>query len=420
MVNEEIVGTEIDYNWILNSEGDLSLVRGSDNLRQAVFLRLSAYLDSLDWAYDFYGSKVKEWLGKNQDAYTRTTLLEEVKKRVVLDPRIMDADIELVDWKLNMIGIHITAKIEDGTTFNEFFIFSDIPRKIENVNSPNWKNTWIDTVLNDYYAKQEEYVTVRCYVRDTEDKKVPIGEVSISIGGYHVDIEQNPQMIGQSNSKDPGGCIFTFRVPPFIKTGVHELEYNYKGIKGYNNSYGKARLHVVPRIPTTTEYIYPNRRETWYYANDYDYFKDPVVEVKDANDYNVLHGKVRYYISNYEDEDEFVFIEFPIIFNKSILLERTVYMYCSSKILDKSLKFIFRVNHMFRPLDIIKLVDMEGEVIDYLEVGYEDKILFLTSTKYTKPYEYITKDGGRKDVDRNDDIDIQRLANSSIVMEVIE
>lgn len=437
MVNEEIVGTEVDYNWTFDSEGDLALVYGGDNLRQAVFLRLSAYFDSLNWCYDFYGSYVKDWLGKNQNAYTRTTLTEEIKKRVMNDPRINEAEVELEDWTANGIGVQITADVMDGTSFQEYYIFSDLPRKNENVNSPNWSNTWIDTNENGYYGKQGEYITVHCYVRDKEYRRVPIGEVSLSIGGYNVDIEENPQMVRQSDSNDPGGCTFTFRIPRSIKQGTHDLTFRYKGIRGYNNCSGTTKLHVVHRIPTTMEFIYPKKNENWYYANDHDVFTEPVVHVTDANTYDVLHGQVRYYISNYS-EDDFVFIEFPIIFNGSTLLQKTVYMYCSSKILDYSLKFIFQLGHMFRPTEIIRLVAGDGTVIDYLDVGfnngatywdgkkwigrdkYNEGVFFLTSTKYTKPYEYTYSTGKRMDVKRNDDIDTLRTNNTYTSMKVIE
>lgn len=428
MVNEEIVGTEIDCNWNLNAESDLSLVRGSDNLSQAIFLRLSAYFDSLSWAYDFYGSYVKDWLGKNQNVYTRTTLLDEIKKRVILDPRVEDAEINIEDWnesmsperKHCMIGISIIAKIVDGTTFQEYYIFSDLPRKNENVNSPNWSNTWIETRDEGYFSKIGEFITVHCYVRDELNMKVPIGEVALTIGGYHVDIQNNPQEVGQSHSRDPGGCTFKFRIPPIIKKGTHKLRFTYKGIKGYNNCYAETNLHIVDKLPTSMEYIYPKPNETWYYANDVDYFTDPVVHVKDVNEYDVLHGQVRYYISNYLEDGEFVFLEFPIIFHGSVLLQETIYMYCNAQVLDYSLKFIFRTDYMFRPLDIFTLRAQDGTIIDYLECSYSEGVFFLTSTKYTKPYEFITSDGKRINVKRNDDIDTMRFPNTDITMEVVE
>ena len=431
MVNEEIVGTDIDKDWTLDAESDLSLVKGSDNLSQAIFLRLTAYFESMNWVYDLYGSYVKDWLGKNQNPYTRNTLVAEIRKRIFYDPRVSDAEVELVDWYSNSLGVKITAEIADGTSFQEYFIFSDIPRRNDNINSPQWKNTWIDTNENGYYGKQGEFVTVKCYVRDSDNRKivtgikelddprVPIGQVSLSIGGYHVDIEQNPQEIAQSGSKDPGSCTFTFRIPKFIKKGTHKLTFTFKGIRGYNNSVGSTNLYVVDRLPTSMEFIYPEEGRDWYYVNNHGYFKEPIVHVKDANNYDVLHGQVRYYLSNYKG-DGLIFIEFPIIFHGSTLLQKTVHIYCDESLLDYSDKFIFKVAYMFRPFDIIEIVGKNGEHIDYLQVHYENKIYYLTSTQYTKPFESTDEEGNPTDTSRNHDIDTMRKSSSPIRMEVIE
>ena len=83
MINEKIVGTDIDVNWTLNPEGDISLVYGSDNLAQAIYLRLTCYLDNLDYCYSIYGSTLKDWFGKNQNPYTRKTLIDEIKQRIM-------------------------------------------------------------------------------------------------------------------------------------------------------------------------------------------------------------------------------------------------------------------------------------------------------------------------------------------------
>lgn len=420
MVNEEIVGNDIDYNWTFNSESDLSIVRGSENFSQAIYLRLTAYFDSLLWAYIGYGSYTKDWLGKNQTVYTRNTLTSEISKRVNSDPRVISSEVTIADWTHNSIGVKIKAQIADGTTFQEYFIFSDLPRTNDNINSPQWKNTWIDTRDEGYFAKRGEFVTVYCYVKDKENRIVPIGEVTLTLGGYFVEIEENPQEIAQSGTEYPGSCIFKFRIPPFIKLGTHKLKFKYKGIRGYNNCEGETDIHIVERLPTHMEFKYPNGYPTWYYANDYDNFTDPIVHVQDANDYDVLHGEVRYYLSNYVDEGSLVFIEFPIIFHGSTLLQRTVYILCKPEVLDYSEKFIFRLNYMFRPGDIFELVGRKGEHIDYLECGFEDDIFFLTSTIATKPYEDVDDAGNRLDTSRNDMIDKLRKSNSHIVMEVIE
>ena len=427
MVNEEIVGTDVDLNWVLNSEGDLSTVKGGDNLSQAIYLRLTAYFDTaqrkyaMDWAYTNYGSSTKDWLGKNQNLYTQNTLLDEIKRTVIKDPRIDDAEIRIVDWNSYSIGISILAYIVDGTTFQEYFIFSDLPKKNENINDPEWKNTWIDT-RNDYYAKQGEYVTVQCYVRDKQNFIVPIGEVSLSIGGYHIDMEENPQEVAQSGTPSPGLCTFKFRIPPFIKLGTHKLKFKYKGIRGYNNCEGETELHILKKLPTYMEYKYPDVNQKWYYSNDYDDFTDPIVHVYDANRYDVDHGEVEYYLSNYLEDGSLIFIEFPIIFHGSQLIKDTVYLYVNHEIMDYSLKFIFKVDYMFRPLDIFEIVAQDGTHIDYLECRYQEKdgvgVYYLISTIASKPYVLETKNSDNSG--RNKDIDTLRKPNSSITMEVVE
>lgn len=414
MVNEEIVGTDVNVEWTFDKEGDLSLVKGGDNLSQAIFLRLSAYFNSLSWAYDLYGSYVKDWLGSNQNIYERNTLLNEVKKRCLRDSRINDVEVQILDWTGTSIGIKIDAEIVDGTSFQEYYIFSDLPRTNDNINSPQWSNTWIDTKDKGYYGKPGEYVTVHCYVRDKANKIVPVGEVVLYIGGYKLEISSNPQEVGQSGSSDPGGCTFTFRVPPFIKKGTHDLIFKYKGIKGYNNCEGKTNLYVVPRLPTSMEYIYPVENIKHYYANDYDYLTDPIVKVKDGNNYDVLHGEVRYYLSEYLKDGILVYIPFPIIFHNSVLIHKPCILYCSQKILEYSDKFIFNVNYMFRPGDIFEITSDTGEHIDYVECMYSspEKVFILISTIASKPHE--------GDDERNKDIDTQRLSNSHIIMGVVE
>ena len=430
MVNEEIVGTDVDRNWYLNSEGDLKLVKGSDNLSQAIFLRLTAYIDSLKWAYNNYGSKTKDWLGKNQNIYTHSTLVDEIQKTVEKDPRINEAKVEIINWTSTSIGIKIKAIVPGIGTFQEYYIFSDLPRLNENINSPVYKTTHIDTKL-DYYAKQDELITVHCYVRDRENKKVPVGEVTLTIGNYAPTvINQNPQTIAESGTQDPGGCTFTFRVPRFIKIGTHELNFTYKGIRGYNNCIGTCNLHVVDRLLTNMEYIYPKDNRKYYVANDYDFLTEPVVHVTDVNEYDVTGGEVRYYVSDYTEDDELITIDFPIIFHNNVLLQKTVYMTVKSKLLNYSTKFMFNVNAMFRPGDIFDLYSRNGELIDTLECEYRDTlttndtgtvIFYLTSTTKSKPYHGdVNEHSDMLERDINQDIDTQRKSNSHIIMEVIE
>ncbi len=413
MVNEEIAGTDIHKDWILDTEGDLQLVHGSDNLSQAIFLRLTAYMDSLKWAYTDYGSTTKDWLGKNQNIYNRQTLLDEIRKRILHDPRIYRAEVELLDWTSHGIGIKIIAHLMDGETYQDYFIFSDLPRRNENINSPEYSNTWIDTRETGYFAKQGQEVTVHCYVRDKWNKPVPIGEVGISIGGYRVEIDNNPQEISQSGSPEPGRCTFKFRVPKFIKVGLHKLIFTYKGIRGYNNCVGETDFHVVESLPTDMEFKYRRKDVPYYYANDWDLFTEPVVHVQDINDQDVLHGEVRYYLSETDREEDIITLEFPIIFHGDCLIQRNVIMRVHATVLDYSTNLVFRVRYMFRPGEIFELVSQNGDHIDYLEVLHENDTFYLLTTTITRPLTHHSED-------RDKDIQTMRLPNASYRMEVVE
>ena len=163
------------------------------------------------------------------------------------------------------------------------------------------------------------------------------------------------------------------------------------------------------------EFLYPKKDEDFYYANDYDVLTDPIVHVVDANDYDVEHGEVRYYLSSYGDDDELVFVEFPLLFHNSELVTENIFIYCKSTLLDYCLKFIFEIDYMFRPNDKFKLVSRDEELIDYLKCVYDDQSdsFYLISTSYVFDYEGTGKD-------YLDDMDTQRYPNTDITMKVIE
>ena len=380
MVNEEIVGTDVDVNWRLDSENDLVLTNGSDNLTQGIYLRLTAYLDSMWWCYANYGSKVKDWLGKNQNEYTRTTLLQEITERVLQDPRIKRADVELKDWGSSYIGFKIDALV-GNRSYQEYFIFSDLPRKNEDIRHSDYLDTYIETRSKGYYALRGELLRVHCHVLTYDGERVPIGKVSLKIGGYFVDIEGNPQEIALSGSDEPGSNTFEFRVPYFINEGDHELIFHYHGINGYNPSTTTTTLHVVRKMPTSTHFIYPRKQFKYYYANDVDDFTDSKVYVLDYNDEPVDHGEVRYYLDEGELTGKYIVIDFPLIFLDDKLLNEKVIIKIKQEILDCSGKFVFELNRMFHRHDILTVYCAGGEVVDYLEVNYVDGIYLLTTTE---------------------------------------
>lgn len=386
MVNEEIVGTDVDMNWELDAEGDLSTVSASDNISQAIYLRLTAYFDSLWWCYRKYGSYAKDWLGKNQTVYTRSTLIHEVLDRTLADPRVQEAEVELIDWTSYYVGIRIKVWVENKS-YEDYYIFGDLPRKNEEVYHSDYMNTHIET-NKEYYAKPGQILKVHCHVLDQFDKRVPIGEVSLRIGKYQIDGIQNPQEIAQSGAEgitsdiyEPGCNTFEFRVPLFISFGDHDLILHYKGIRGYNSSTTKATLHIVDKIPTSTHFIYPRKNYHYYYANDVDDLTDPKVYVLDYNKGKVDHGEVRYYLDEGDLTGKYMVIDYPLIFLDGVILRKEVYIKTKEAILDCSNNFIFELNRMFHTHDRITLKCKDGKVIDYLEVNYQHGIYFLTSAE---------------------------------------
>lgn len=380
-MNENVLGTDINYNWLLDPEGDIDLVHGRDNLSQGIYLRLSAYLNSLDWCYNNYGSTLKDWLGKNQNPYTSETMLDEIEQRVLLDPRVNTCNVDVVDWEAYHIGIHITANVLDDETYDDYYIFSTLREKDELMYNPVYKDTHIKT-RDMYYAKQGELITVSCIVLDENYKRVPTGEVLIKIGGYTVDIENNPSYLNQSGSGDPGAVSFTFRVPLFIALGEHELIFKYKGIYGYNGCQKSITFKVVDKLPTRTQFIYPKKEYQYYHANDVDLFTDPVVYVEDYNEMPVRMGTVEYYLDDDEVYGTRLVVDSALIFLDGELIEKRVILRTTEKLLEYTNLFMFNLlSRQFHNKDILRLESIEGELIDTLECIYNHGVYYLQTTE---------------------------------------
>lgn len=383
-MNEEIVGTDVGYNWFLDAESDLSLVSGSDNLTQAIYLRLTSYLNNLNWCYENYGSTTKDWIGRTQNPYTRETLLSEITKRIIQDPRISEVTVEIVDWDVSYIGIKINAKVDQNKTYEEYFIFSNMVRKNDDVYNPMYKNTYIDTRKQGYYAKQGELLTVHAHVFDEDGKRVPVGEVRLSIGGYIIG-DNNPQEISQSGSEEPASVTFTFRIPYFINLGEHELIFRYKGIYGYNSCVGTTKIHIVDKLPTRTSFIYPISDRKYFFANDHDFFTDSSTYTEDFNKVPARLGAVEFYIDEGELNGSQIYVDDPTIYLDDILLEEQVILYCSEHLEEYSLKFIFDLSpRLFKMFDVIELRGPNQEHLDELVCVYENGVHYLITTQVTE------------------------------------
>ena len=112
------IGVDINSDWSLNENGDLSLVRDEDNLSQAIINRLGCYQPSLEVYYTMYGGFLSEYFGRKQTDETLKfmkieldTILSQEERissftstlsyngdgsvRVDLDMIVNDVDVEL-------------------------------------------------------------------------------------------------------------------------------------------------------------------------------------------------------------------------------------------------------------------------------------------------------------------------------------
>lgn len=279
-----------------------------------------------------------------------------------------------------MIGVHIEALIDQDETFEEYFIFSNQQRKDDKVNDPAYLDTYIDT-KEEYYSKPGEILTVHCHVMDINHNRVPVGQVECLIGGYHVNIEDNPQHIADSWDEESGSNTFTFRIPLFIEYGDHDLVFRYKGIYGYNSCSTTTTLHVVDRIPTNIHFIYPRPEYEYYYANNEDHFTDAITYIRDANGVDVEHGEVDYYLDTGSVRD-FYLLDFPLIYERGVLIEEPYYVFINDNLIRYSAKYMFNIRRMFHANDIIECVSQEGDHIDTLIVAYCYHAYYLVSTEY--------------------------------------
>lgn len=371
--SEYDIGNDIDRNWILDEEGDLKLVGGSDNLTQAIYNRLTCYLDDLEWCYTGYGSTMKSWLGRNNTSYNRKTLEKEIKKRVSLDPRVSDVTAEIVDYSSNFIGVCINAVVvEDNSLFEEYFIFSNTARNTESNYSNSYHDTYITSRRYGYFAKPGELLSVHCHVLDkTNDLRVPIGMVSCFIGGYHVDT----LMIEQSGADEPASVTFTLRVPLYLSIGEHELIFKYNGILGFNPSEQSFAFYVVDKYPTVTSFL----DDSVYTAG----IEEDAVTINnhviDYNGLNVEYGEIEYSVESVDDASMFR-IGHPVIYYNGAILSDTVTITTTREISKLTKHYVFELNRMFNVGEIIILETSTGALIDKLLVRRGTDKYILTST----------------------------------------
>ncbi|WP_455644818.1 hypothetical protein [Methanosphaera sp.] len=375
MTLEYELGTDVNRNWILTPEGDLQLIAGKDNLVQAIYNRLTCYFNNLQWAYEDYGSYVKDWLGKNNDEYQRSTLIKEVKNRVQEDMRIAEVEVKLVNYTAWMIGLQVKGTVvEDSTSFEEYYIFSN---EQHNILTENYDETFHDTHIVTrgvgYYSTYGNVVKVHCHVLDENDKRVPVGNVSLWFGGHYVDSIE----IEQSGASEPGSVTFNVPTPLYMAYGKHELKFRYQGIYGYNPCEYRSFITILEKLPTSTSID-----ETRTMINSTDRTSDELnIQVQDVNTEPLNMG-----VANASIDDAIVdtiTINNPIIYISSNLYSEKVSLTTAPLLLELTKQYIFTMSRALKTGEIIRLVDKEGELINNLLVTYSKGVYYLNPTTKT-------------------------------------
>ena len=88
------LGTDINREWKFEN-GDLIIVSDTENLKQAIYNRITCLLDSFDDFYEDYGSILMKCLGSKKDDDTLAFFKIELENVLKQDPRTQNADVEL-------------------------------------------------------------------------------------------------------------------------------------------------------------------------------------------------------------------------------------------------------------------------------------------------------------------------------------
>lgn len=107
----EQLGTDVRSDWSFNSDGDINLVTGEDNLAQALVNRLRADVTTFIF-YDRYGGNLFEHFGDMNNSNIHEYIRIEIESICRQDPRVKQIeatvnkiDSETVSVSLNLLTI---------------------------------------------------------------------------------------------------------------------------------------------------------------------------------------------------------------------------------------------------------------------------------------------------------------------------
>ena len=123
MVTIAELGTDIDSSWSFK-DGDLNLVKSTENLVQATRNRLNNVFDSLDDFSLEYGSILWRFMGWKSEDITLKFMGIEITNCLNQDPRLTDYKLDLSYGGPDTVNINIHVVFDDETEFDMNYILS--------------------------------------------------------------------------------------------------------------------------------------------------------------------------------------------------------------------------------------------------------------------------------------------------------
>ena len=83
------LGTDINHQWTFHN-GDLQLIQDNDNLKQAIYNRITTQDGTYQHFYNNYGSILNTYLGFKKNTTTLEFMKIELERVLLQDPRLQD------------------------------------------------------------------------------------------------------------------------------------------------------------------------------------------------------------------------------------------------------------------------------------------------------------------------------------------
>lgn len=283
MVFKRDLGVDVDRRW-QQYDGNLVLTDGVDNVRQAIYNRLTCYLDDMAYFYSSYGSRMKDYMGKINSPNTREHLASEIRLRLDEEPRITDVNVEVTPLQSDVLMINIDCVIGD-TPFVGNFVLNAVSNTLDMVDG---ETTYIKLEVGKKAVPCKPIVEVRnvrigdsvkvfCEVVTALGEGVPIGWVDFYINKW----------LYKSIEVNRGFADWTLEVPE-LPIGTYTLTAHYRGLGTFGSSATLLEFKVVNKYDTETKFT---KQLMYAIAGEYSTFPTTITDV---NGGKVTDGDVVY------------------------------------------------------------------------------------------------------------------------------